>query len=111
MLLLQNTIQHYAWGRHDGMAELVGENTHIPSDRIDSLVGSARALFPEASRFDNLRPWAGLRPATPTGLPVLGKLRAGPGNLWFNTGHGALGFTLAFGSAQRLAAQLRQSGL
>ena len=94
-----------------GMAELVGENTHIPSDRIDSLVGSARALFPEASRFDNLRPWAGLRPATPTGLPVLGRLRAGPGNLWFNTGHGALGFTLAFGSAQRLAAQLRQSGL
>ncbi len=90
-----------------GMAELVGENTQIPGDRIDSLVASARALFPDASHYDELRPWAGLRPATPTGLPVLGRLRGGPGNLWFNTGHGALGFTLAFGSAQRLAAQLR----
>ena len=67
----------------------------------------ARALFPDASHYDELRPWAGLRPATPTGLPVLGRLRGGPGNLWFNTGPGALGFTLAFGSAQRLAAQLR----
>jgi len=90
-----------------GMAELVGEDTHIPGDRIDSLLASTRALFPDASHFDDLRPWAGLRPATPTGLPVLGRLRGGPGNLWFNTGHGALGFTLAFGSAQRLAAQLR----
>ncbi|MBU7572391.1 MAG: D-amino acid dehydrogenase [Hydrogenophaga sp.] len=94
-----------------GMAELVGENTHIPVDRIDSLVASAQALFPDARCSDELRPWAGLRPATPTGLPVLGRLRGGPDNLWFNTGHGALGFTLAFGSAQRLAAQLRQSGL
>ncbi len=94
-----------------GMAELVGENTHIPADRIASLAASAQALFPDARCGDDLRPWAGLRPATPTGLPVLGRLRGGPDNLWFNTGHGALGFTLAFGSAQRLAAQLRQSGL
>lgn len=94
-----------------GMAELVGENTQIPSDRIDSLVASAQALFPHASHFEDLRPWAGLRPATPTGQPVLGRLRGGPDNLWFNTGHGALGFTLAFGSAQRLVTQLRQSGL
>ena len=61
---------------------------------------------PEASRYEELRPWAGLRPATPTGLPVVGRLRGGPSNLLFNTGHGALGFTLAFGSAQRIAAQL-----
>jgi D-amino-acid dehydrogenase len=90
-----------------GMAELVGENTQIPADRIHSLVASARALFPDASGYSDVRPWAGLRPATPTGLPVLGRLRGGPDNLWFNTGHGALGFTLAFGSAQRIAAQLR----
>ncbi len=92
-----------------GMAELVGENMHIPADRIASLEASAQALFPDARRSDELRPWAGLRPATPTGLPVLGRLRGGPDNLWFNTGHGALGFTLAFGSAQRLAAQLQLS--
>ncbi len=91
-----------------GMAELVGENTHIPADRIDSLVASARALFPHASDYQDVRPWAGLRPATPTGLPMIGRLRGGPHNAWFNVGHGALGFTLAFGSAQRLSAQLRE---
>jgi D-amino-acid dehydrogenase len=91
-----------------GMAELVGENTHIPADRIDSLVASARALFPHASDYQNVRPWAGLRPATPTALPVIGRLRGGPQNAWFNIGHGALGFTLAFGSAQRLVAQMRE---
>ena len=89
-----------------GMAELVGEDTAIPAERIASMVATARALFPEASRYEELRPWAGLRPATPTGLPVVGRLRGGPSNLLFNTGHGALGFTLAFGSAQRIAAQL-----
>ena len=92
-----------------GMAELVGENMHIPADRIASLEASAQALFPGARCSDGLRPWAGLRPATPTGLPVLGRLRGGPVNLWFNTGHGGLGFPLAFGSAQRLAAQLQLS--
>ena len=71
-------------------------------------MASARALFPDASRYGDVRPWAGLRPATPTGLPMLGRLRGGPDNLWFNTGHGALGFTLAFGSAQRIAVQLRE---
>jgi D-amino-acid dehydrogenase len=92
-----------------GMAELVGEDMSIPADRVASLVATARALFPEASRYEELRPWAGLRPATPTGLPVTGRLRGGPANLLFNTGHGALGFTLAFGSAQRIAAQLAPS--
>jgi D-amino-acid dehydrogenase len=92
-----------------GMAELVGENTAIPADRIASLLATARDLFPDASRYEDLQPWAGLRPATPTGLPVIGRLRGGPDNLWFNTGHGALGFTQAFGSAQRIAWQLTGS--
>jgi D-amino-acid dehydrogenase len=89
-----------------GMAELTGYDLRIPGERISSLVRSARALFPQASRYEELRPWSGLRPATPTGLPVLGRLHGGPTNLLFNTGHGSLGFTLAFGSAQRIAAQL-----
>jgi D-amino-acid dehydrogenase len=55
-----------------------------------------------AATFENLSPWAGMRPATPTGLPVIGTHAKGPDNLLFNTGHGALGFTLAFGSAQRI---------
>ena len=45
-----------------------------------------------------------MRPATPTGLPIVGRRAPAPYNLLFNTGHGALGFTLAFGSARRIAA-------
>jgi D-amino-acid dehydrogenase len=44
-----------------------------------------------------------MRPATPTGLPILGRQAQGPSNLWLNTGHGGLGFTLAAGAADVLA--------
>ena len=59
-------------------------------------------LVPQCNALADLSPWAGMRPATPTGLPIIGKHAKGPRNLLFNTGHGALGFTLAFGSAQRI---------
>ncbi|HEX5737794.1 MAG TPA: D-amino acid dehydrogenase [Hydrogenophaga sp.] len=90
-----------------GMAELVGEDRRISNERIQALVAATREIFPQASPFENVNPWAGLRPATPRGLPVLGRLPAAPANLLFNTGHGALGFTLAFGSAEHIAAALR----
>ncbi|WP_369798896.1 FAD-dependent oxidoreductase [Cupriavidus sp. SK-4] len=51
-----------------------------------------------------LQPWAGLRPATPDGLPLVGPSRVS--GLWLNLGHGALGFTLAMGSAGLLADRL-----
>ena len=82
----------------------------IPSDRIDSLVSVARDVFPECADFSQCQPWAGLRPATPTGLPIIGQHPNGPANLLFNTGHGALGFTLAFGSALRMARLVRTLG-
>ena len=47
-----------------------------------------------------------MRPATPTGVPIVGRLEGAPSNMVFNTGHGALGFTLAFGSAERVARAL-----
>ena len=89
-----------------GMAELVGFDEAIPDDRIASLVASTQALFPGCSSFAELQPWTGMRPATPTGLPIVGHHRRGPRNLVFNTGHGALGFTLAFGTAEQAAAAL-----
>lgn len=89
-----------------GMAELVGHDASIPAERIESLVAATRALFPHCSRFDDLHPWTGMRPATPTGRPIIGRLPNAPSNLLFNTGHGALGFTLAFGSALRIARAL-----
>lgn len=90
-----------------GMAELVGEDRRISKTRIAALVSATHEVFPHAGPFQNVNPWAGLRPATPKGLPVQGRLPGGPSNLLFNTGHGALGFTLAFGSAEHIAAGLR----
>jgi D-amino-acid dehydrogenase len=89
-----------------GMAELSGYSTTVPPAQIASLKASTQALFPGCSSFAELSPWAGMRPATPTGLPVIGRHASGPDNLLFNTGHGALGFTLAFGSASRIQAMV-----
>lgn len=97
-----------------GMAEIVGHDTRIPASRIATLVQATQAVFPDCSRFDTLQPWTGMRPATPTGLPILGRLARAPSNVLFNTGHGALGFTLAFGSALeigRAAEALRRPGV
>ncbi|MFZ4285914.1 D-amino acid dehydrogenase [Variovorax sp. HJSM1_2] len=90
-----------------GMAELVGYEDTIPDERIASLVQSTRALFPACSSFAELQPWTGMRPATPTGLPIVGRLPRAPKNLVFNTGHGALGFTLAFGTAEAVAESMK----
>ncbi|RZJ14618.1 MAG: FAD-dependent oxidoreductase [Acidovorax sp.] len=86
-----------------GMAELVGHNHSIPPARIQSLCQATSALFPGCSDFAELRPWTGMRPATPTGVPMVGHHPQAPDNLLLNTGHGALGFTLAFGTAAQVA--------
>ncbi|MDW3683431.1 D-amino acid dehydrogenase [Cupriavidus sp. CV2] len=87
-----------------GMADLVRGDTVIDRARIATLAFETRALFGDMApgmEPEQLQPWAGLRPATPTGLPMVGptSLRG----LWLNIGHGALGFTLAMGSAGLLA--------
>ena len=86
-----------------GMAELVGHDAQIPPARIRSLCQATSAVFPRCSDFGELRPWTGMRPATPTGVPVVGRHVRAPANLLLNTGHGALGFTLAFGTAAQVA--------
>ncbi|MGZ5572162.1 MAG: FAD-dependent oxidoreductase, partial [Usitatibacter sp.] len=86
-----------------GMADLSGRNAEIDVERVEQLIEEVRAAFPHATDFSSLRPWCGLRPATPKGTPVLG---ATPhANLWLNVGHGALGFTLAL-AAGRVVADL-----
>ncbi len=85
-----------------GMADLVGYDARIDPARLDLLVREARAAFPAAARWDRLGPWAGLRPATPTGAPVLGPAPGLP-NLMLNVGQGALGFTLAMASGRVVA--------
>ena len=93
-----------------GMVDLVGEDPKIQADRIASLQASTREIFPHLAHTVAPTAWSGLRPATPKGLPLLGRLPGAPENLLLNTGHGALGFTLAMGSAQRVTRQLRQPG-
>ena len=88
-----------------GFAELVGQDTQVDEERIASLLGNVRSMFGLHEVPDDVRPWAGLRPATPTSLPHIG--RAGTQqNIFINSGQGALGFTLAFGSAELLAADV-----
>ncbi len=88
-----------------GMADVVGYSTALEEKRLSTLIRQARAAFPEASDWQELNPWAGLRPATPTGLPILGRAPENPG-LFLNLGQGSLGFTLAMGSAAVLAAEI-----
>lgn len=84
-----------------GMADLGRPNRDLEKDRLATLRREAEALFPDAGDYEHATPWAGLRPATPTGLPIIG--RTSIPNLWVNIGQGALGFTLATGSAKLLA--------
>lgn len=86
----------------------IGElTTRIPQDRIALLKSQVRKTFP-ALRLDRAQEWAGLRPATPTGKPVIGRSNT-LNNLWLNLGQGALGFTLACGSAVLLHALVSNS--
>lgn len=79
------------------MAEVVGHDLSIPPSRIQRMVKAVDTLFPGACEFQDAHPWAGLRPATPTAVPITRQI--GPANLYVNAGHGALGLTLAAGSA------------
>ncbi len=84
-----------------GTAELAGWNATLTETRARALVTKARALFPRAGDFDAATLWAGLRPVTPDSVPILG---ATPfGNLWLDTGHGTLGWTLSCGSGRVIA--------
>ena len=84
-----------------GFAELCGSDRTVQPARIEALCAAVRETFPTACDFTEPQAWAGLRPATPSGRPLVGCLRWP--NLWVNAGHGALGLTLAAGSATVLA--------
>ncbi len=83
-----------------GTAELNGMIRDIRDDRVRPLVEWTRMLFPEV-RTQRVVPWAGLRPMMPNMMPKIGKGRA-PG-VFYNTGHGHLGWTLSAATAAMLA--------
>jgi D-amino-acid dehydrogenase len=82
-----------------GMADIAGYDTTLDPVRVGLLVKQARAMFPYAGDYSaDLKPWCGLRPATPKGTPIVGSSPIA--NLYLNAGHGALGWTLACGCAK-----------
>ena len=87
-----------------GTAEFNGYDTSLNRARCEALLNRTRQIFPELAGTARPDYWAGLRPATPGNVPLIGDMaRAGLKGLWLNTGHGTLGWTLACGSAQLLA--------
>ncbi len=83
-----------------GMAEIRGHDHRLESRRVEALKALTRDAFGDAVDVDAALPWTGLRPATPSSVPII---RQSPvRNLFLNVGHGALGLTLAFGAARRL---------
>ena len=86
------------------MVDIGATDARLSPSRLRLLRRHASETFPALS-FNEATEWAGLRPATPTGKPIIGahpRLK----NLWLNVGQGALGFTLAAGSAEALVQHL-----
>ncbi|MBC7435639.1 MAG: FAD-dependent oxidoreductase, partial [Bdellovibrionales bacterium] len=86
------------------MAEVVGDDLQIPPARVERILAAVEEIYPGLCDPTESRPWAGLRPATPTSVPIIRPSRVS--NVFLNVGHGALGFTLAAGSARVIGALL-----
>ncbi len=82
-------------------AEIAGYSTSFKPSDFSAMLSKAKALFDSAVDFDTPEYWAGLRPMTPTGLPIID--RSPFENLWINTGHGHMGWTMSNGAARILA--------
>jgi D-amino-acid dehydrogenase len=87
--------------RAAGTAELTGYDTTLNPARCAAIAHRIRELFPGLGGITTIDNWTGLRPATPNNVPVIGRTRLR--NLYLNTGHGTLGWTLACGSGSVLA--------
>jgi D-amino-acid dehydrogenase len=87
--------------RVGGMAEISGYTTDRPDVRRATLIHALEDFFPGAGDHRDVPLWSGLRPMTPDGPPIVGA--TGLANLFLNTGHGTLGWTMACGSGRLLA--------
>jgi D-amino-acid dehydrogenase len=90
-----------------GTAEFAGYNREIAPPRITNLIRLLERIYPHYARrigASSIVPWAGLRPMSADGVPLLG--RTPIRNLFLNTGHGQLGWTMAAGSARLVADEI-----
>ncbi|MDY7547788.1 D-amino acid dehydrogenase [Glaciimonas sp. CA11.2] len=84
-----------------GTCELNGYSRALNPARCNAITQRVRTLFPDACDYDNPTYWAGLRPLTPSNIPYIGKSKIA--NLFLNTGHGTLGWTMGSGSGRAIA--------
>jgi D-amino-acid dehydrogenase len=87
--------------RVGGMAEIAGHDLSLNPRRRETLEMVTGDLFPRGGELSQAEFWTGLRPATPDGTPIVGATRYS--NLFLNTGHGTLGWTMSCGSGRLLA--------
>jgi D-amino-acid dehydrogenase len=87
-------------------AEFAGwDNSHKPAD-FTFMKGVAQELYPDGADYARAEMWAGLRPMTPDNLPIVGRKKHR--NLWYNTGHGHIGWTMSHGTARMVADLINQ---
>lgn len=84
-----------------GTCELNGYTRELNTTRCEAITRRTRELFPDACNYENPAYWTGLRPLTPSNVPYIGKTRYA--NLFLNTGHGTLGWTMGCGSGKAIA--------
>ena len=84
-----------------GTAELNGYDRDLNRVRCEAIVKRLEDIFPGAGETSQAQFWTGLRPATPSNVPLIGRTRLP--NLYLNTGHGTLGWTHACGSGKSIA--------
>ena len=84
-----------------GTAELNGYDRDLNRVRCEAIVKRTEALFPGAGDPEQAQFWTGLRPATPSNVPIIGRSKLP--NLFLNTGHGTLGWTHSCGSGKSIA--------
>ena len=87
--------------RAAGTAELTGYDTSLNDARCNAILARIEQFFPGAGDYAGASRWAGLRPMTPSNVPLIGRSRYR--NLFLNIGHGTLGWTLACGSGRAAA--------
>jgi D-amino-acid dehydrogenase len=96
-----------AWARYGdrvrvtATAEFAGHATSWTEADFRHMDRTVRDLFPDGADWDQAERWAGLRPMTPSGLPIYGRGRLR--NLWLDTGQGHMGWTMGAGSARIVA--------
>ncbi|WDZ97392.1 D-amino acid dehydrogenase [Herbaspirillum sp. WKF16] len=84
-----------------GTCELNGYTRELNTTRCEAITRRTRELFPDGCDYDNPTYWTGLRPLTPSNVPYVGKTKFS--NLYLNTGHGTLGWTMGCGSGRAIA--------